>query len=104
MRREDVETEVRQEIEDGAPYSVEGLRTLLRDWEGTWRRAFGDREAVDFATTEALDAAAREVEATTNVELSDEDRQELVRYWFYALELRELQHLAREAREHLGHS
>ena len=87
MRREDVEAEVRREIEDGAPYSIEGLKELLRAWDGTWRRCFPDRSPADFQTTEDLEAAEREVEASGQIEISDEDRQELVRYWFYFLEL-----------------
>ena len=83
----EIHEQVRQEIAAGAPFSVEGLRALLAGWEGTWKRCLGERSPEEFDTPEKVEATAREVENSGHLEVSDEDRQELVRYWFYYHEL-----------------
>jgi|GEM_PF-4585097 len=104
MRQDEVRAGVLRDVEAGESYSIEGLRRLVRDWEGTWRRCLPEHEPDDFATSEQMEFAARDREARGHLEVTDEDHQELYRYWYYMQELRTLEAIDREAGDHLGAS
>ncbi|AFZ68527.1 hypothetical protein [Deinococcus peraridilitoris] len=81
--RNEVREQTRRALEAGDGYSVEGLDHLLDGWEGAWVKCFPDRSPESFDSTDEIEQSARTEEQQRHLEISDEDRQQLIRYWTY---------------------